>query len=171
FSLEERMEMISETLRAIQGVTVVPMRSGLIADFAREHGAQALVKGVRNSGDLSYEMPMATFNRHLSGVETVFLPADARYQHVSSTLIKEIVGFKDDISEFIPYAMAQRVGLKKHKIDNREKRLDPVDFAPSEAQQAQQHSHDTDGREHQHGSPSDLFNRVLGQVMKHVEFH
>src|SRR5690625_75486 len=112
FSLEERMEMSSETLRAIQGVTVVPMRSGLIADFAREHGAQALVKGVRNPGDLSYEMPMATFNRHLSGVETVFLPADARYQHVSSTLVKEIVGHKGDITEFIPFAVAQRFGLR-----------------------------------------------------------
>ncbi|GAA4119616.1 pantetheine-phosphate adenylyltransferase [Enteractinococcus coprophilus] len=112
FSLQERMDMITETVRAIQGVTVIPMGSGLIADFAREHGAQALVKGVRNSGDLNYEMPMATFNRHLSGVETVFLPADARYQHVSSTLVKEIVGFKGDISEFIPYAVAQRFGLK-----------------------------------------------------------
>src|SRR5690625_7930008 len=90
FSLEERMDMISETLAAIQGVTVVPMRSGLIADFAREHGAQALVKGVRNSSDLSYEMPMATCNRHLSGVETVFLPAGTRYQHVTSTLDKAI---------------------------------------------------------------------------------
>ncbi len=76
FSLEERMEMISETVRAIQGVTVMPMGSGLIANFAREHGAQALVKGIRNATDLNYEMPMATFNRHLSGVETVFLPAD-----------------------------------------------------------------------------------------------
>src|SRR5690625_7461524 len=47
FSLEERMEMISETLRAIQGVTVVPMRSGLIADVAREPGAQAQGTGVR----------------------------------------------------------------------------------------------------------------------------
>jgi len=112
FSLEERMEMISETLRAIQGVTVVPMGSGLIADFARQQGAQALVKGVRNSSDLNYEMPMATFNRHLSGVETVFLPADARYQHVSSTLVKEIVGHKGDITEFIPYAVAQRFGLR-----------------------------------------------------------
>lgn len=112
FSLQERMDMISETLKSIQGVIVVPMSTGLIADFAREQGAQALVKGVRNSSDLSYEMPMATFNRHLSGVETVFLPADARYQHVSSTLVKEIVGFKGNISEFIPYAVEQRFGLK-----------------------------------------------------------
>ena len=55
---------------------------------------------------------MATFNRHLSGVETVFLPADARYQHVSSTLIKEITGHKGDITDFIPYAVAQRFGLR-----------------------------------------------------------
>lgn len=112
FSLEERMEMISETLRAIQGIIVIPMGTGLIAEFAREQGAQALVKGVRNSADLNYEMPMATFNRHLSGVETIFLPADARYQHVSSTLIKEIIGFHGDVGDFIPYAVEQRFGLR-----------------------------------------------------------
>ncbi len=112
FSLQERMDMIAETLRSIQGVIVMPLGTGLIADFAKEHGAQAMVKGIRNSSDLNYEMPMATFNRHLASVETVFLPADARYQHVSSTLVKEIVGFKGDISDFIPYAVAQRFGLK-----------------------------------------------------------
>lgn len=112
FSLQERMDMISETLKAIQGVIVMPLGTGLIADFAREQGAQAMVKGIRNSTDLNYEMPMATFNRHLSSVETVFLPADSRYQHVSSTLVKEIVGFKGDITDFIPYAVSQRFGLR-----------------------------------------------------------
>src|SRR5699024_3617068 len=112
FSLQERMDMISETLKSIQGVIVMLLGTGLIADFAREQGAQAMVKGIRNSTDLNYEMPMATFNRHLSSVETVFLPADSRYQHVSSTLVKEIVGFKGDITDFIPYAVAQRFGLR-----------------------------------------------------------
>ncbi|WP_022871601.1 pantetheine-phosphate adenylyltransferase [Yaniella halotolerans] len=112
FDLQERMDMISETLKSIQGVIVMPLGTGLIADFAREHGAQAMVKGIRNSTDLNYEMPMATFNRHLSSVETVFLPADSRYQHVSSTLVKEIVGFKGDITDFIPFAVAQRFGLR-----------------------------------------------------------
>lgn len=112
FSLQERMDMISETLKSIQGVIVMPLGTGLIADFAREQGAQAMVKGIRNSTDLNYEMPMATFNRHLSSVETVFLPADSRYQHVSSTLVKEIVSFKGDITDFIPFAVAQRFGLR-----------------------------------------------------------
>src|SRR5699024_5086608 len=102
FSLQERMDMISETLKSIQGVSVMLLGTGLIADVAREQVAQAMVKGIRNSTDLNYEMPMATFNRHLSSVETVFLPADSRYQHVSSTLVKEIVGFKGDITDFIP---------------------------------------------------------------------
>lgn len=112
FSLQERVDMISETLKSIQGVIVMPLGTGLIADFAREQGAQAMVKGIRNSTDLNYEMPMATFNRHLSSVETVFLPADSRYQHVSSTLVKEIVSFQGDITDFIPYAVAQRFGLR-----------------------------------------------------------
>src|SRR5699024_9325929 len=112
FDLQERMDMISETLKSIQGVIVMPLGTGLIADFAREQGAQAMVKGIRNSTDLNYEMPMATFNRHLSSVETCFLRADTRYQHVSSTLVKEIVGFKGDITDIIPFAVAQRFGLR-----------------------------------------------------------
>src|SRR5699024_2642733 len=112
FSLQERMDMISETLRSIQERTVMPLGTGLIADFAKEERAQAMVTGVRSSTHLNYEMPMATFNRHLASIETVFLPADARYQHVSSTLVKEIVGFKGDITDFIPYAVAQRFGLR-----------------------------------------------------------
>src|SRR5699024_3289477 len=112
FSLQERMDMISETLKSIQGVIVMPLGTGLIADFAREQGAQAMVTGIRNSTDLNYEMPMATFNRHLSSVETVCWPAASRYQHVSSALVTEIVSLKGDITDFMPDAVAQRCGLR-----------------------------------------------------------
>src|SRR5699024_10209653 len=112
FSLQQLMYMISEKLRSVLGDTVIPFDVILIADLHKKHGYHVVFKGIRNSKYFNYEMPMATFNRHLASIETVFLPADARYQHVSSTLVKEIVGFKGDITDFIPYAVAQRFGLR-----------------------------------------------------------
>lgn len=84
------------------------MDSGLLAEFCREHGANAIVKGLRNGTDLEYEQPMAAMNRHLTGIETVFLPADARYVHLSSSLIKEVHGLGGDVSDFVPTAVVQR---------------------------------------------------------------
>lgn len=109
FSLDDRIAMISETVSYLQGITVVPMEDGLVAEFCRREGASALIKGLRNGSDLDYEMPMAAFNRHLTGVETVFLPTDGRYSHVSSSLIKEISSLGGDVSEFVPRAASRRL--------------------------------------------------------------
>ena len=68
-------------------------------------GADAIVKGLRGGADLEFEAPMAAMNRHLTGVETVYLPADARYTHVSSSLIKEVHGLGGDVAEFVPAAV------------------------------------------------------------------
>lgn len=108
FEIEERIAMIRETVSSLQGISVVAMGDGLLADFCRRAGANSIVKGLRNSADLNYEMPMATMNRHLTGVETVFLAADGRYSHLSSSLIKEISHLGGDISEFVPRTVMRR---------------------------------------------------------------
>lgn len=108
FEIEERIAMIQETVSSLQGISVVAMGDGLLADFCRRVGANSIVKGLRNSADLNYEMPMATMNRHLTGVETVFLAADGRYSHLSSSLIKEISHLGGDISEFVPRSVMRR---------------------------------------------------------------
>lgn len=108
FEIEERIAMIQETVSSLQGISVVAMGDGLLADFCRRAGANSIVKGLRNSADLNYEMPMATMNRHLTGVETVFLAADGRYSHLSSSLIKEISHLGGDISEFVPRTVMRR---------------------------------------------------------------
>lgn len=108
FTLAERIEMVESTFAAVAGVRAAPMDSGLLAEFCREHGANAIVKGLRNGTDLEYEQPMAAMNRHLTGIETVFLPADARYVHLSSSLIKEVHGLGGDVSDFVPTAVVQR---------------------------------------------------------------
>jgi pantetheine-phosphate adenylyltransferase len=80
-------------------VAVVP---GLLVDFCREIGAVGVVKGLRGGGDFDAEHPMALMNRHLSGVETIFLPGDQRYAHVASSLVKDIVRHGGPVDDLVP---------------------------------------------------------------------
>ena len=80
-------------------VAVVP---GLLVDFCAEIGATAVVKGLRGGGDFDAEQPMALMNRHLSGLETVFLPGDQRYAHVASSLVKDIVRHGGPVDDLVP---------------------------------------------------------------------
>ncbi len=115
FSIDERIAMASETLGYLRGITVVPMGEGLLAEFCREHGADVIIKGVRSSVDFEYEVPMATMNRHLTGVETVFLPAESSYTHLSSSLLKEVQRLGGDISGCVPHAVQKRFQAQRTK--------------------------------------------------------
>ncbi len=109
FTLTERLEMARETFAAVSGILVEPMGEGLLAKFCHDRGASAIVKGLRSSSDFDYELPMATMNRQLNGVETVFLPGDGRYLHLSSTLIKEVAGLGGDVSDYVPKLVLRRL--------------------------------------------------------------
>jgi pantetheine-phosphate adenylyltransferase len=109
FSLDERIDMARETLASLQGIVVEPVGEGLLADYCRQRGVSAIVKGLRSSSDFDYELPMATMNRQLTGVETVFLPAEAHYLHLSSTLIKEVFTLGGNVSEFVPRSVLKRL--------------------------------------------------------------
>ncbi|WP_271394339.1 pantetheine-phosphate adenylyltransferase [Neomicrococcus lactis] len=109
FSEEERVNILAECVGGLRGVTVEPMGQGLLAEFCRDHGAESIVKGLRSEADYQYEVPMATMNRHLTGVETVFLQGDQTYAHVSSSLIKEVHKLGGDISDFVPTAVLKRL--------------------------------------------------------------
>ncbi|WP_427018364.1 pantetheine-phosphate adenylyltransferase [Pseudarthrobacter sp. P1] len=109
FPLEQRLEMARATFSALSGIIVEPMGDGLLSDFCHDKGASAIVKGLRSSSDFDYELPMATMNRQLSGVETVFLPGESRYLHLSSTLIKEVSDLGGDVSDFVPRAVMRKL--------------------------------------------------------------
>ncbi|MDQ4046395.1 MAG: pantetheine-phosphate adenylyltransferase [Actinomycetota bacterium] len=109
FPLEERIEMAKETLASLRGIVVEPVGEGLLAEYCRQRGVSAIVKGLRSSSDFDYELPMATMNRQLSGVETVFLPAEAHYVHLSSTLIKEVFTLGGNVSDFVPRSVLKRL--------------------------------------------------------------
>jgi pantetheine-phosphate adenylyltransferase len=83
-STTQRVELITEILGGKPGKFVVSsLDSGLLVDYCKDLGADALVKGVRTNVDLDYELPMAQVNRDLSGIETIFIPADPTHGFVS----------------------------------------------------------------------------------------
>ncbi|MDQ1289590.1 MAG: pantetheine-phosphate adenylyltransferase [Actinomycetota bacterium] len=109
FTLAERVEMLVASVGGLPGVRVEAVTGGLLVDYCRQAGAVAVVKGLRSGTDFAYELPMALMNRHLSGVETVFLPGDPRFEHVSSSLVKEVVGHGGDVSGLVPDTVLTRL--------------------------------------------------------------
>lgn len=115
FSLDERMDMVREVFADTTHIRVEPF-SGLTRDFVRTHHAQAMVRGVRSMTDFDYELQLAGMNRHLmADVETVFLTPDARFQAISSTLVREIalLGQPEDTAELVSPNVHQRLVAKK----------------------------------------------------------
>ena len=101
FTVEERMEMLR---KATQGMNVeVDCVKGLLADYAKEKQAVAIVKGLRAMTDFEYEFQMALTNKKLNPeVETMFLPTSMENMFLSSSMVKQIAGFGGDISHFVP---------------------------------------------------------------------
>ncbi|KAF0833350.1 phosphopantetheine adenylyltransferase [Ornithinibacter aureus] len=83
-------------------VRVEAFAGTLLVDVCRDLDASVIVKGLRGSADFEYELPMALMNRHLTGIETVFVPGDPVMAHVSSSLVKEVVRFGGDVSGLVP---------------------------------------------------------------------
>jgi pantetheine-phosphate adenylyltransferase len=112
FSAEERVEIIRESVRDLSNVEVATFQ-GLLAEFVRAIGAQAIVKGLRAVSDYEYELQMAHLNRQLvPGLETLFILAATRYSFVSSTMVKEIARYGGDVSKLVPPATLRALKAK-----------------------------------------------------------
>ena len=116
FSVEERCDMIREILPSVQNggcKVTVDSFSGLTADFARQSGATAIVRGIRAVSDYEYELRMALMNRRLEPeIETVFLMADEEYSYVSSTLMKQVFILGGRVAGLIPEIVEARMREK-----------------------------------------------------------
>lgn len=108
FDVDERIAMLTEITSELPAVRVEAF-SGLVVDYCRERGAQALVKGLRGATDYDYELPMAHMNRHLTGVETLFLPGAPGQVYVSSSLVKEVARGGGDVTPFLPASVYTRL--------------------------------------------------------------
>ena len=100
-SAEERMKTI-KTIYADEPKVEVKTYNDLTIDFARRENASYIIKGVRSVKDFEYERDQADINRQLSGIETLLLYADPRYSAVSSSMVRELIHFGQDVSRFLP---------------------------------------------------------------------
>lgn len=100
FSIEERVELARQALADIDAVRV-EATTGLIAEFAQKQGAAAIVKGLRGGADYEAEQAMALLNRHLSGIETVFVMGDPALAHIASSFVKEIASYGGRIDDLV----------------------------------------------------------------------
>lgn len=101
FTAEQRVEAIRQ-LYAHDARVVVDSYSDLTISFAHRHQAVFVVKGVRNVRDFEYEREQADINRRLSGLETVLLYAEPGLDSISSSMVRELAHFGQDVSAFIP---------------------------------------------------------------------
>ena len=112
FSPEERRQFIVEATSHLENVEV-EIFTNLVVDFAREHGASVILKGIRAISDFEYELEMNQLNRKLApDVESVYLFSSSEYSFLSSTGVKEMATFGGDVSDLVPAAVAQ--ALKDH---------------------------------------------------------
>ncbi|EJW21735.1 hypothetical protein IMCC14465_01290 [alpha proteobacterium IMCC14465] len=117
FSIDERLEMISEeittSLPDYADKVEVTVFEGLMVTAAEHHGANVILRGLRNTGDFNYEAQMANINRQTSSpVETVFLAASPEISHISSTQVRQIAQLKGDVSMFCPTSICSKLIAK-----------------------------------------------------------
>lgn len=116
FSVEERVSMLKTVTKDIGNVTVKSF-SGLSVEFAKEQGAEFLVRGLRAITDFEYELQMAQTNRIMDPhIDTIFLTTNLKYAYLSSTTVREVASYGGDISRFVPAEVEQAV-LEKYNKD------------------------------------------------------
>jgi pantetheine-phosphate adenylyltransferase len=107
FSAEERVAFVRNATRGLENVEVEPFRN-LLVQFARERGAQAIVKGLRAISDFEYELEMNQLNRRQApDIESVYLMASPKYSFVRSSGVKELATFGGIIDDMVPDEVAQ----------------------------------------------------------------
>ncbi len=106
--VDVRVALARAAVDGIDGVRVEPV-TALLADFLREVRANAVVKGLRGGADFDAELPMALMNRHLSGVETVFVVGDPALAHIASSLVKDVARYGGDIEDLVPAGVGDAV--------------------------------------------------------------
>ena len=107
FSLDLRLEQITQANAHLQGVTVTSF-NGLTVTCAREHGAQLILRGLRAMSDFEYELQIAHTNRSLdSEFETIFLSTAAHYSFLSSSVVKEVARFGGRVEHMVPAVVAE----------------------------------------------------------------
>jgi len=108
FTLEERQSMLAEVTAHIPNIRIEFFK-GLLVEFAKDHGAESIVKGLRAISDFDYELQMAQMNQRLSGIDTFFISTSPQHSFLSSSLVREVARFGGDVSSMVPPMVAERL--------------------------------------------------------------
>lgn len=101
FHVEERVKAIEKAFAGEERIEV-KVYDCLTMDFAKEIGADVLLRGVRNTKDFEYEREIADINLKLGGIETVLLISEPEYASISSSVVRELITYGKDVSELLP---------------------------------------------------------------------
>lgn len=101
YTIEQRLNTIAALFRNNPAITVEAYE-GLTVDFARTKGARFILRGIRSVDDFEYEKNIADVNRQISGIETFVLFTEPKHTHISSSIVRELLSYGKDASEFLP---------------------------------------------------------------------
>ena len=117
FTVEERMQFISESVAHLDNVSV-DYFSGLLVHFLQARQARFIIRGLRFVSDLETELQMASMNKDLMpDAETIFIPTHHEFSYLSSSLVKEVVHLGGDVSRFVPKNVLQAFAAKYAEAD------------------------------------------------------
>lgn len=105
FPLDKRIDMIRSLYKGDSRI-VVGTYDSLTVDYAKETGSNFIIRGIRSVNDFEYEKTIADMNRNISGIETIVLFTEPELTHISSTIVRELLRFGHDVSQFIPKGMS-----------------------------------------------------------------
>lgn len=112
FTLEERCDMIKESVKDIKNVEIESF-SGLLADYCNQKKIYCLIRGLRAISDFESELQMANLNKCLNKkIETIFLPTSCNYSYISSSNIKEIAAFHGNVENLVPEIVVKKIKNK-----------------------------------------------------------
>ena len=101
-SIDQRIEAVKTSITSTSNVQVLGFNS-LLVDFAREHNAQIIIRGLRAVSDFEYEFQLSGMNKRLNPrIETLFMTPSEEFANISSSLVREILSLGGDISSFVP---------------------------------------------------------------------
>ena len=115
FSVKKRLKWLEKEFEMFPNIEV-GIFEGLTVNYCEEIGARYLIRGLRNASDFDYEKTISQLN-HIIGdnIETIFLISKPEYSHISSTIVREIIKGKGDITSFVPEHIATEI-IKENNI-------------------------------------------------------
>jgi len=112
FSTDERIELLRLSCDDIPNARMAKF-DGLLVDFAKQHGAGAIVRGLRAISDFEFEFQMALMNRKMEpSLETIFMMPKEEYTYISSRIVKEIARLGGNVESFVPHWVARALANK-----------------------------------------------------------